>query len=54
MSERIVKAVHENQQSEVRLNDVFYPLSAGGGKPGQSYPCVLIMEKDEREEKTDI
>ena len=44
-----VKAVHENVSYEVHLSDVAYPLTVGGGKPGQSYPCVLIIERDDDE-----
>ena len=51
--ERIVKAVHENQRGEVRICDLFYSLTVGGGKPGQSYPCVLIIEKDDEKEESD-
>lgn len=35
------KSVHENQQAEVRTQDVFNAVTSGGGKPGQGYGCVL-------------
>lgn len=35
-------AIHENDRAEVRLAEVAYTLSTGGGKPGQGYPAVLI------------
>lgn len=37
------KAINENQHSEVRLSDSVCSLTAGGGKPGQGYACVLII-----------
>ncbi len=45
-----VKAVLENGSCEVYLSDVAYTLTVGGGKPGQSYPCVLIIEKEDDDE----
>jgi DNA (cytosine-5)-methyltransferase 1 len=35
------QAVNENQRAEVTLTDVTAPLSGGGGKPGQGYPCIV-------------
>lgn len=37
-----VKAVHENQSADIKLSSVAYTLTIGGGKPGQSYPCICI------------
>ena len=37
-----VKSVSENSRNEVRLGDVASSLATGGGKPGQSYPCICI------------
>jgi DNA (cytosine-5)-methyltransferase 1 len=34
--------VSENQRGEVVESDVAHQLSAGGGKPGQGYPCVRV------------
>lgn len=35
-------AIHENGSQEIRLlYETAYPLTVGGGKPGQSYPAVL-------------
>ena len=42
-----IKSVHENQQGEVWLTNTFGALSVGGGKPGQGYPCILIVDKSE-------
>jgi len=37
-------AIHENGSQEVRLQpEKTYPLTVGGGKPGQSYPCILYQ-----------
>lgn len=37
-------AIHENGSQEVRLQyETAYPLTVGGGKPGQSYPCILAV-----------
>jgi hypothetical protein len=45
----IVLSVAENQQACVTLREEkINALSAGGGKPGQGYPCVLV--RDERED----
>jgi len=35
------KSVSENICGDVNLNDQTNSLTAGGGKPGQGYPCVL-------------
>lgn len=39
-----VVAFAENQQAEIRLDDVLPQLNTGGGKPGQGYPAVLVEE----------
>ena len=40
-------AIHENGNQEVRLQlEKAYPLTVGGGKPRQSYPCILISGID--------
>mgnify|MGYP001371190545 CR=1 FL=1 len=36
-----ILAVHENQRSELRLTKEHPPLTTGGGKPGQGYPCIV-------------
>lgn len=33
-------AIHQNQQGEVHVGDKAYPLSKGGGKPGQGYAAI--------------
>jgi len=35
-------AVHENDRKELRLATKPWTLTTGGGKPGQSYPCLLV------------
>ena len=40
-----VWAVAMNQRHEVRLMDVHPSLTAGGGKPGEGYPCVFVKAK---------
>lgn len=37
----VVQAVNENQRGEITLSDNAAPLSVGGGKPGQVYPCIV-------------
>tara|TARA_Y100001968_G_C19383762_1_gene731707 strand:+ start:416 stop:1474 length:1059 start_codon:yes stop_codon:yes gene_type:complete len=37
----LVLAVHENTRSELRLTKEHPPLTTGGGKPGQGYPCIV-------------
>ncbi len=39
-------SVYENQKGNVSLEEHSQPLTTGGGKPGQGYPCVL----EDREE----
>ncbi len=40
-------AIHEADGQDVTMqNEVAYSLTSGGGKPGQGYPCVLVV-KDE-------
>lgn len=40
----IVLAIHEADGQNVTLmKDTAYALVTGGGKPGQGYPCVLIV-----------
>lgn len=37
-----VYSVTENGSRDVRLSKTAYSLTCGGGKPGQSYPCICI------------
>lgn len=37
-----VYSVMENGRRDVRLSKTAYSLTCGGGKPGQSYPCICI------------
>lgn len=39
----IAVAFHENQRTEVTLNDTTGALNSGGGKPGQGYPAVMAV-----------
>lgn len=36
-----ILAVHENTRSELRLTKEHPPLTTGGGKPKQGYPCIV-------------
>lgn len=46
MSDEVeVFAVAMNQRNEVRLMNVHPSLTAGGGKPGEGYPCVFVKSK---------
>lgn len=38
-----VISVAQNQHGEVRSSDVIPSLGAGGGKPGEGYPCIAIQ-----------
>ena len=40
-----VVAIHQNQQGEVHVGDKAYPLSKGGGKPGQGYAAIAFTER---------
>ncbi len=47
--------VHENQKSDVKLlREVHPPLTTGGDKPRQSYPCAYISESEKRLNPLDI
>lgn len=53
MMKKTVMAVHEADGQDVTLqHEVAYALVTGGGKPGQGYPCILIVydEDVDREE----
>lgn len=40
-------AIHEADGQDVTMqNEVAYSLTCGGGKPGQGYPCVLVVKDD--------
>src|SRR6266540_4358164 len=41
-SSLLAHSVAENQRGEILTTDIAASLSAGGGKPGQGYPAVLI------------
>jgi len=41
----VAYGVSENQRAEMRLTPYSYPLTSGGGKPGQGYPCVAFTER---------
>ena len=44
MKEEKVLAIHEASGQDVTFqDDVAFALVSGGGKPGQGYPCVLII-----------
>lgn len=37
-------AIHEADSQRVTLQtEIAYSLVTGGGKPGQGYPCVLLV-----------
>lgn len=38
--------IHENQRGEVTLNNTSGALNAGGGKPGQGYPAVMVKDTE--------
>ena len=45
----MVLAIAEDGRGCVTVqNERAYTLCVGGGKPGQCYPCVLVVENDER------
>lgn len=42
----IAMAIHEADGQDVTMqNEVAYALVTGGGKPGQGYPCILIINE---------
>ena len=46
MTDEEVYAVNENQRGHVYLNPgTAFAVTSGGGKPGQSYPCVLVRQQ---------
>lgn len=43
----IVIAIHEADGQDITMqDDVAYSLVTGGGKPGQGYPCVMVIEDE--------
>lgn len=39
-------AIHEADGQDVTMQkEVAYALATGGGKPGQGYPCILIINE---------
>lgn len=49
---RIVIAIHEASGQDTTVQyDLVYSLNTNGGKPGQGYPCILIVEDDADEFK---
>lgn len=46
----IILAIHEASGQDITFqDDVAYSLVVGGGKPGQGYPCVLIVMENKNE-----
>lgn len=44
----IAIAIHEADGQDVTtMNEIAYSLVTGGGKPGQGYPCVMIVEDED-------
>lgn len=47
---QIILAIHEAEGQDITfLDDIAYSLVSGGGKPGQGYPCILIIYGDAKE-----
>lgn len=44
---QVFAIAEDGKQSVVLKPERAYPLTVGGGKPGQCYPCVLIVKDDE-------
>lgn len=45
----IVIAIHEADGQDITMqDDVAYSLVTGSGKPGQGYPCVMVIKDDEK------
>lgn len=42
-------AIHEARGQDVTLQcEIAYSLVTGGGKPGQGYPCVIVIHETNR------
>ena len=40
-------AIHEASGQDITLQiEVAFSLVTGGGKPGQGYPCILVIYED--------
>ena len=51
----MVLAIHEASGQDVTFqNDVAFALVSGGGKPGQGYPCILIIYEDEDTDREEV
>lgn len=47
-------SIHETEgRNVIMLFEVAYSLTAGGGKPGQGYPCVMLVEEQDDISKSD-
>lgn len=48
-------AIHEADGQDVTMqNEVAYSLTTGGGKPGQGYPCVMIIDETDNTDREEI
>lgn len=40
-------AIHEASGQDITLQiETAFALVTGGGKPGQGYPCILVIDED--------
>lgn len=45
----MVMAIHEADGQDVTMQEeIAYSLVAGGGKPGQGYPCIMVVDDGSR------
>ena len=51
----IVLAIHEADGQDVTMmEETAYALVTGGGKPGQGYPCVMIIDETDNADRKEI
>lgn len=44
----LVLAIHEADGQDVTMQEeTAYALVTGGGKPGQGYPCILVVDDED-------
>lgn len=50
-----VLAIHEADGQDVTMqNEVAYALVTSGGKPGQGYPCVMIVYETDNTDRKEV
>jgi hypothetical protein len=50
-----VLSIHEaDGQNVTMMEETAYALTTSGGKPGQGYPCVMIIDETDNTDREEI